>query len=105
MCASATPRADRGVFPGVPSPAAGQLSLLDFQNAGQPGVVCDTLLKFIRSPLPISFSYVKDQLGHSSIKMTVDTYGHLVPGANRAAMDRLPTMEDLPEEESKRLTK
>ncbi len=26
--------------------------------------------------------------------MTVDTYGHLVPGANRAAMDRLPTVED-----------
>ena len=42
-----------------------------------------------------SLTYVKDQLGHSSIKMTVDTYGHLVPVANRAAMDRLPTVEDL----------
>ncbi len=41
-----------------------------------------------------SLVYVKDQLGHSSIKMTVDVYGHLVPGANRAAMDRLPTVED-----------
>ena len=30
--------------------------------------------------------------------MTVDVYGHLVPGANRAAMDRLPTVEDTPEE-------
>ena len=29
-----------------------------------------------------------------SIKLTVDTCGHLVPGANRAAMDRLPTVED-----------
>ena len=38
------------------------------------------------------------QLGHSSISMTVDVYGHLVPGANRAAMDRLPTVEDPPEE-------
>src|SRR5262245_34503163 len=28
-------------------------------------------------------------LGHHSIKLTVDTYGHLVPGANRAAVDRL----------------
>ena len=37
-----------------------------------------------------SLTYVKDQLGHSSISMTVDVYGHLVPGANRAAMDRLP---------------
>jgi hypothetical protein len=35
----------------------------------------------------------RDQLGHSSISMTVDVYGHLVPGANRAAMDRLPTVE------------
>ncbi len=40
-----------------------------------------------------SLAYVKDQLGHSSISMTVDVYGHLVPGANRAAMDRLPTEE------------
>ena len=60
---------------------------------------CDTLLRFIRSPSPISFNNVKDQLGHSSISMTVDVYGHLVPGANRAAMDRLPTVED-PVEES-----
>jgi len=27
--------------------------------------------------------------------MTVDVYGHLVPGANRAAMDRLPTVEEV----------
>ena len=40
-----------------------------------------------------SLAYVKDQLGHASIRMTVDVYGHLVPGANRAAMDRLPTLE------------
>jgi hypothetical protein len=32
---------------------------------------------------------VKDQLGHHSIKVTVDVYGHLVPGANKAAVDRL----------------
>jgi integrase len=35
-------------------------------------------------------AYVKDQLGHSSIKVTVDIYGHLVPGANRQEMNRLP---------------
>ena len=33
--------------------------------------------------------YVKEQMGHSSIKITVDTYGHLIPGANKAAVDRL----------------
>jgi len=32
-----------------------------------------------------SLVYVKDQLGHASIKITVDTYGHLIPGANKAA--------------------
>jgi len=31
--------------------------------------------------------------GLSSIRLTVDTYGHLIPGANRAAVDRL---EDTP---------
>jgi integrase len=36
-----------------------------------------------------SLAYVRDQLGHSSIQVTVDVYGHLVPGANRAAVDRL----------------
>jgi integrase len=32
---------------------------------------------------------VKEQLGHSSIQITVDTYGHLIPGANRVAVDGL----------------
>ncbi|MGA7103947.1 MAG: site-specific integrase [Candidatus Deferrimicrobiaceae bacterium] len=27
--------------------------------------------------------YVKDQAGHSSIKVTVDIYGHLIPGKDR----------------------
>jgi integrase len=36
-----------------------------------------------------SLAYVRDQLGHHSIQLTVDTYGHLVPGANRQAVDRL----------------
>jgi hypothetical protein len=35
---------------------------------------------------------VRDQLGHSSIQVTVDIYGHLVPGSNRAAVDRLDVM-------------
>jgi integrase len=36
-----------------------------------------------------SLAYVKDQLGHSSIKITVDTYAHLAAGGNKAAVDRL----------------
>lgn len=39
-----------------------------------------------------SLTYVKEQLGHSSIKITVDVYGHLVPGANRQAVNRLPSL-------------
>jgi integrase len=40
-----------------------------------------------------SLAYVRDQLGHSSIQITVDTYGHLVPGSNRQAVDRLDDMQ------------
>jgi integrase len=40
-----------------------------------------------------SLTYVKEQLGHSSIKITVDVYGHLVPGANRQAVNRLPSLD------------
>lgn len=40
-----------------------------------------------------SLKYVSDQLGHSSIKMTADVYGHLVPGANRQAVNRLPSID------------
>ena len=34
-------------------------------------------------------AYVRDQMGHHSIRITVDIYRHLVPGANKAAVDRL----------------
>ena len=37
----------------------------------------------------VSLAYVKDQLRHSSIQITVDIYGHLVPGGNRQAVDKL----------------
>jgi integrase len=30
-----------------------------------------------------SVLYVKDQMGHSSIQVTVDLYGHLIPGGNK----------------------
>ncbi len=36
-----------------------------------------------------SLVYVKEQLGHHSIQITVDTYGHLIPGANRKAVNAL----------------
>jgi integrase len=36
-----------------------------------------------------SLAYVRDQLGHHSIKVTVDIYGHLAPEGNKAAVNRL----------------
>jgi integrase len=36
-----------------------------------------------------SLAYVRDQLGHASIRLTVDTYAHLQPGGNRQAVNRL----------------
>jgi len=42
-----------------------------------------------------SLAYVKEQMGHHSIKITVDTYGHLVPGGNKAAVDRLDGLENV----------
>jgi hypothetical protein len=36
-----------------------------------------------------SLGYVKEQTGHSSIQVTVDTYGQLIPGAHVSFVDRL----------------
>src|SRR5262249_39333453 len=47
-----------------------------------------------------SLAYVRDQLGHASIQMTVDVYGHLVPGANRQAVNRIPGLSSAVEVEA-----
>ena len=41
----------------------------------------------------------RGQIRHSSIQITVDVYGHLEPGRNRQAVNRLPTIKDAPSEE------
>jgi integrase len=33
--------------------------------------------------------YVKEQLGHATVQVTVDLYGHVRPGLNRGAVNRL----------------
>ena len=38
----------------------------------------------------VSPAYVQQQLGHASIKITVDVYAHLIPGAGRQALQHLP---------------
>ena len=40
-----------------------------------------------------SLAYVKEQMGYHSITITVDTYGHLVPEGNKAAVERLDGLE------------
>jgi integrase len=37
--------------------------------------------------------YVKEQLGHTSIQMTVDIYGHLIPSSNRERVNRLDAQQ------------
>jgi hypothetical protein len=37
----------------------------------------------------LSIVYVKDQMDHSSIQGTVQTYGRLIPGADVSFVDRL----------------
>jgi integrase len=41
--------------------------------------------------------YVKEQMGHASIQMTVDIYGHLIPSSNRAAVKRLDAHPNAPQ--------
>ena len=36
-----------------------------------------------------SLTYVKEQMGHHSINVTVDVYGHLIPSANHAEVNKL----------------
>ena len=45
-----------------------------------------------------SIVYVKEQMGHSTIQVTVDIYGHLIPGANVSFVDRL---DEVPKQEEK----
>ena len=41
-------------------------------------------------------AYVSEQLGHSSIELTVKRYGHLIPGANRSFVNNLPGGKSAP---------
>ena len=48
----------------------------------------------------VSPAYVQKQLGHSSISMTVDIYGHWIPGEGRAGLEAALTggrSEDFPQ--------
>jgi integrase len=36
-----------------------------------------------------NLKYISEQRGHGAIKATADTYGHLIPGGNKAAVEKL----------------
>jgi integrase len=42
-------------------------------------------------------AYVSEQMGHSSIELTVKRYGHLQPGANRKFVNNLPGSKSAPQ--------
>jgi integrase len=46
----------------------------------------------LRRGVPIA--YVSKQLGHSSIQITVDLYGHFIPGADRHHVEGLDAIEE-----------
>jgi len=48
--------------------------------------------------------YVKEQMGHSSIQVTVDLYGHLIPDGNKQAVDRLDNHEPMDVSEGQHAT-
>lgn len=43
-----------------------------------------------------NFKYIAEQVGHGSIKVTVDTYGRLLPGGNKQTVDRLDKLDPIP---------
>lgn len=36
-----------------------------------------------------NLKYISEQLGHHSIQITIDLYGHLIPGMNKGVVDAL----------------
>jgi integrase len=68
------------------------------EKAKMPGTRFHDLRHFFASQLIAqgeTAAYVRDQMGHSSIKVTFDTYGHLFPGRGKEASGRYEKfMED-----------
>jgi hypothetical protein len=59
---------------------------------GPPRVVSRTAIPSPGSALiqaGVSLAYVQNQMGHRSIQVTIDVYGHLIPGENVAWIDNL----------------
>src|SRR5215469_14094839 len=74
------------------------------ERAGMVGTRFHDLRHFFASQLIANgetAAYVRDQMGHSSIKVTFDTYGHLFPGRGKEASDRYEKAMEEAREKSK----
>jgi len=68
------------------------------ERAGMAGTRFHDLRHFFASQLIANgetAAYVRDQMGHSSIHVTFDTYGHLFPGSGKEASDRFEKSMEL----------
>jgi len=73
-------------------------------RAGLPGTRFHDLRHFFASQLIANgetAAFVRDQMGHSSIKVTFDTYGHLFPGKGKEASDRYEKAMEIARTKSK----
>ena len=73
----------RCVRDGIGGPQAGLMWSLPFQVSR----LSENPVRYSQTPKPAREHWRRR--GDHSIKVTVDIYGHLIPGANRAAVDRL----------------
>ena len=74
-----TPICPDNIGPGYMEPALEQAGLRKFRFHDLRHT-CGSLLIQAR----ISPAYVQKQMGHRSIQITIDVYGHLIPGGNVA---------------------
>jgi integrase len=75
-------------------------------KAGMAGTRFHDLRHFFASQLIANgetAAFVRDQMGHSSIKVTFDTYGHLFPGKGKEASDRYEKAMEAARKKSKRM--
>jgi integrase len=73
------------------------------EGAGMTGTRFHDLRHFFASQLIANgetAAYIRDQMGHSSIHVTFDTYGHLFPGRGKDASERFEKSMEIARKEA-----
>jgi integrase len=76
------------------------------EGAGMTGTRFHDLRHFFASQLIANgetAAYIRDQMGHSSIHVTFDTYGHLFPGRGKDASERFEKSMEIARKRPKRM--